>query len=571
MMPKKRIRTILVLLICFISLADGYGEVTPDYRVFVSAEALGAKGDGVHDDTKAIQNAIDSLDMCGGGTLFLGRGTFLVSSLKLGIKTSLIGCGNGATIIKQKKGVRNDCLIVSTNSAALKIADLTIVGNSVNKGIYIENSKTNHENHKYLYSLLTPREQAQPYKWLTIDNVCVYFFDIGLQIEPHGFDINICNSTISHNGSGVIMKCTDSSMYNCYVTNNKKDGVVLLGYNLKISNVKSIFNGIANANQYGAVVVKGSRCQINNCETQDNYGSGFVVEGQYNLFSNCMSNTDGYVKEPKGYDSSAKACGFKIKGLYNSFANCAVTNYNEKYGAVYCSPVMVDQSVSYYYPGIFNDIKVLIAKDKLLFNEPYCNVQTLSNKNAVQSVQHEKINNSSYFVSTLEKNNIIKGVNCGLGSLNVLLDFQCKENRGELVSIKDINTLVISLVNRSLCLLWNGQKKTELAFDENTVLNQDDIRLILSISQYGQKVTVSMLCYEKTRSRGWIKKEVRQDVNIPALYMKNADVRIGDAGVAVKRLAVTNSPLPESVFLPYSNTNRIYDGSIVYVDADSAM
>lgn len=50
---------------------------------------------------------------------------------------------------------------------------------------------------------------------------------------------------------------------------------------------------------------------------------------------------------------------------------------------------------------------------------------------------------------------------------------------------------------------------------------------------------------------------------------KDAKTKIGDSEVAVKWLAISNSPIPESVFLPYSNTNRIYGGSEVYEDADS--
>lgn len=534
-------------------------------------EAFGAKGDGLHDDTRALQTALDSLDQMGGGALYLGSGTYMVSSIRLGKKTSLIGCGNGATLIKQIKGVKADCVIVQAKSAALRISNLSIVGNDVNIGLMIEDSSKGYENHPYLYNKAIKDGVPQPYKWMTIDDICIYHFETGLNIYNKGYNINICNSTFSHNGVGVVMKCTDSSMYNCYVTNNKKDGLQIVGSNNKISNVKSIFNGGDDPKETAAIRVNSSRCQIANCETQDNYCKGFCIAGQSNLISNCISNTDGYTVKGRTYNPAAEATGFMISGLYNVFSNCAVTSYIQKYGAVYYMPVRVDESVAYYYPDIFTDIKVLIPTDKMLFNEPYRNVQSLACKNQVLSVQKEYIDNREYFVSSTPNHNIIKNLSLGLSSLNLLTDFRCKESGGDLISIRGTKTLTISLVKRSLCLLWNGQKKAELVLDEDAILNQDDMRLILSFAQYGQKLTVSMLCYEKTQSRGWIKKEVRHDVEIPALFMNNADVRIGDTGVAVKRLAVTNCPLPESVFLPYSNTNRIYDGSTVYVDADSAM
>lgn len=532
--------------------------------------AFGAKGDGFHDDTSALQTALDSLDRMGGGAVYLGSGTYMVSSIRLGKKTSLIGCGNGATIIKQIKGTNGDCVIVQAKSAALRISNLSIVGNDSNCGLMIEDSNGGTENHPYVYTKTIKDNVPQPYKWMTIDDVCIYHFGTGMNIERDGFNINISNSTFSHNGEGVILKCTDSSMYNCYITNNWRRGLAIGGSNNKISNVKSIFNGIENAKTSAAIIVYGARNQIENCETQDNYCSGFVVNGEYNLISNCISNTDGYAKEPKGYVPSVEACGFKIKGLYNSFSNCAVTNYNEKYGAVFHSPVIVDDAVAHYYPDIFNTIKVLIAKDRLMFHDPFRNVQILTSKNIMQSVHKEIIDGSEYFISLQRNNNVIKSFSYGLSSFNVLVDFKCRENDGNIVSVTGLNQLTISVEgNRCLYLSWDGQKKAELVLDKDAVMNQDDLRLILSFCQTGEKLTISLLCYEKTAQRGWIKKEIRQDADILVPTINDATVKIGDTGVAVKRLAVTHSPLPESVFLPYSNTNGIYDGSIIYVDAES--
>ena len=532
-------------------------------------DLLGAKGNGKHDDTHAIQMAIDSLVKIGGGTVRLGNGTYLISTIRLGPKVSLVGNGNGATIIKQVKGVKNHCLIVRNISAALKIADLTLLGENENSGIYIEESGGYGENHHYLYTNTSQWKKSQAYKWITIENVCVYFFETGLDICKWGFNINICNSTFSFNGNGVIMVCTDSSMYNCYVTNNRKNGLVLVGGNDKISNIKSIFNGRLNSKYYGAIRVMASGCQIMNCETQDNYGKGYIVEGQYNQFTNCKSNTDGYSKDPYQYDPEVKACGFMIKNLYNTFSNCAVMNYNEKYGAVYYSPVIVDESVSYYYPDIFNDIKVLNAPGRLMFNEPFKNVQALSPKNQVDELAIGTIDEGKYFVANQKCANTIKVGDLHLSSLQLLVDFKCNNKKGRVIDIVGDNNLKIAVEQSSIVLYWNGNKDVSLPLDNDAVMNKDDLRLIVSFTQYVDKRHVQLLMFEKTAKRGWIKKTIRQETAILIGKILNSSVFIGDDKVPVKRIVVTQTPFRESVFLPSSNTNSVYNSALIYVDADS--
>lgn len=535
-------------------------------------ESFGAKGDGVHDDTEAIQVALDSLDRMGGGGVYFGSGTYMVSSIILGKKTSLIGCGNGATLIKQIKGTKADCIIIPAESAALRISCLSIIGNDINYGIHIKNSQGGvGENHKYLYTKNLNDGIPQPYKWMTIDDICIYHFGTGLFIDKSGFNINVCNSTFSHNVIGVDMRCSDSSIYNCYITNNKKDGLAISSSNNKISNIKSIFNGAGDPINSAAIALRGSRCQITNCETQDNYCKGFYVGGIYNLLTNCFSNTDGYSKEPKGYDPEIRCCGFRIHGLFNTFSNCAVSNYFERFGAVYHSPVIVDEAVQYYYSEILNDIKVLIAKDRLIFQSPFCNVQTLASKNYVEKMNVGTIGNKKYFVMNHKDGNTIKMGSVHTSSLQILLDFRCMGKSGGLIELDGDKKLEVSINQSSITLNWQGNKEAELMLDKDAVFNKDDLRLIVSFSEYQTKRYLSLLIFEKTIDRGWIKKEIRKETTIPATWLNKTTIKMGDGHVPVKRLAITHSPLPESVFLPSSNTNKIYDSAIVYVDADSSM
>jgi hypothetical protein len=66
----------------------------------VTVSPYGAAGDGVTDDTLAIQAAITAANASGGGVVFFPPGTYIVSSLTIPATISLQGCGNGKSILQ---------------------------------------------------------------------------------------------------------------------------------------------------------------------------------------------------------------------------------------------------------------------------------------------------------------------------------------------------------------------------------------------------------------------------------------------------------------------------------------
>lgn len=86
-------------------IADGVGAsarpVQAKLRDFVSVKDFGAVGDGVTDDTVAIQSSIDAIGGAGGGVVWFPIGTYIISSpLLVWSDTSVVGAGIGATTMK---------------------------------------------------------------------------------------------------------------------------------------------------------------------------------------------------------------------------------------------------------------------------------------------------------------------------------------------------------------------------------------------------------------------------------------------------------------------------------------
>lgn len=97
-------------------------------RESVSVLDFGAVGDGVTDDTVAIQAAIDAVTAAGGDIL-VPVGTFMVTALTIAGNVNLHGPG----AIKQIASTSSDMITISGTSVKVGVAGVTLDGNQTNQ------------------------------------------------------------------------------------------------------------------------------------------------------------------------------------------------------------------------------------------------------------------------------------------------------------------------------------------------------------------------------------------------------------------------------------------------------
>jgi hypothetical protein len=119
---------------------DGTSTARPDgyLEYFFNVAAYGAVGNGVTDDSVAIQAALTAAGTAGGGVVWVPENTYICNGLTIPSNVKLRGCGWGS-ILKQPSGVADNTYLLSafgtgtgttTNKLNIGISDLQLLGRS---------------------------------------------------------------------------------------------------------------------------------------------------------------------------------------------------------------------------------------------------------------------------------------------------------------------------------------------------------------------------------------------------------------------------------------------------------
>ena len=169
----------------------------------VNVKWFGAKGDGINDDTNAIQNTIDNCNYMGGGITLVSKGTYLISS-SLQLRSNVELRGNNttytvygypnsrdlyhSTIIKLKDNSDCDMIVFKEDVYNAKISKILLSGNRIKqqkgKGIIFDSKEVKYRSRNHVEDVL-------------IDEVA----EEGIYVSNNHFEVVLYRSLVFYCGS----------------------------------------------------------------------------------------------------------------------------------------------------------------------------------------------------------------------------------------------------------------------------------------------------------------------------------------------------------------------------------
>lgn len=329
-------------------------------NIIVNVKDFGAKGDGVNDDSSAIQSAIDSLTETGGtvdipaGTYMLGtshRGVNDIGNLPFGdpIETAILISGNNITL----KGVTASVLKLMPG---VRMRALSVIGDNVTiNGIIVDGNKLQRDGK----TDVTSRSSD-------VVDALVYF----LGVATKGTIKNCEVKNGIEDGIG-FWKSDDAHVANCYSHDNGTDqaggaGIALSGG----ANARAINNIIVSNTGTGIwAAFDSSNVEIRNNTIKNNKSGGITIGGG-TAFNGLGLNNKGFTIEGNTIEGNGVGTG--------SGGFAALTIFSSSNGTVSKNTI-----IDNHYTGIhISGVSTVRSVNWMIENNICSNVD----KNRVQSI-----------------------------------------------------------------------------------------------------------------------------------------------------------------------------------------
>ena len=225
----------------------------PNYPVWVNVMDLGAKGNGVHDDTKALKQAIKNCKAM--GSVYLPEGKYLITDSLLIQKSNINikGAGQGKTILIFKNGLEEiypnynkewpnqtkwswsgAMILFQGNINSSGIQDLTIK--------FPDSLYAGHNFHERAYNGIGFSEKAHD-GW--IENVTFTNCDVGIWIDSSAHHITARNWLLNFEKQRASQKISGHHGLNIYGGYNLIEEFEISGrfvHDLSVESDKSVYN-----------------------------------------------------------------------------------------------------------------------------------------------------------------------------------------------------------------------------------------------------------------------------------------------------------------------------------------
>lgn len=273
-------------------------------------EWFGGKGDGITDNTQAINNCIKYFT-----NTYISAGTYITNQIDdIPSFRTINGCGKKSIIqANPKMNLTNSYLLRTKNGGSgITFSNFVLLGGS--------NSTESDYKIGGIYLRSTSNDVND--QWDTrniIQNVEIkYCYAASIYVGTYQRENKISNCFITHTTNvGINCMGTDNMIIGCTVASSHHEGIVINGNN-RVDSCKCFGCGASSTvtGKYALSLI-GSKCNVSNVELQQNNYGGCIIQGNSNYVQiTCDNNGSG---------TTNTVLGCHVVGSYNTVS---VTSYN---------------------------------------------------------------------------------------------------------------------------------------------------------------------------------------------------------------------------------------------------